>query len=76
MNKKIRNIGFRGLGLLALALALSGASFAQSAGRNAVTIRGQQQDVYYYPATGTRRTLACFLYRFALTIIANTRCRP
>lgn len=54
MNNTIRKIGFRGLGLVALALALSGASLAQSAGRNAVTIRGQQQDVYYYPATGAR----------------------
>ncbi len=54
MNKKIRNIGLRGIGLVTLVVALAGASFAQAAGRNAVTIRGQQQDIYYYPATGTK----------------------
>ena len=49
MNHTIRKIGFRSLGLL----ALSGASLAQSAGRNAVTIRGQQQDIYCnYSAQG------------------------
>ncbi|MBS1808036.1 MAG: hypothetical protein JST84_07585 [Acidobacteria bacterium] len=40
--------------MLALALTFSMTSFAQSAGRNAVTIRGQQQDVYFYPVTGAK----------------------
>lgn len=40
--------------LLLLTTSLT-VSFAQTAGRNAVTIRGQQQDVYFYPATGTRQ---------------------
>ncbi len=54
MNKKIRKIGFRGLSLLALALVLSGTALAQTAGHNAVTIRGQQQSLYYFPATGAK----------------------
>lgn len=54
MKNNIRNIGFRSTGLLALMLVFSAVALAQSAGRNAVTIRGQQQEVYYYPATGTK----------------------
>ena len=41
-----------GLSSLTLLCALSLAALAQTAGKNAVTIRGQQLDVYYYPASG------------------------
>ena len=49
MNLSIHKLSF---GALALAVALSFSAYAQTAGKNTVTIRGQQQDVYYYPATG------------------------
>ncbi len=51
MNLSIRKLSG---GALALLMALSVASFAQTAGKHAVAIRGQQQAVYYYPATGVR----------------------
>jgi dienelactone hydrolase len=38
----------------ALALSLSASSFAQTTGKNVVTVRGQKQEVYYYPATGEK----------------------
>lgn len=36
------------------ALALPMSSYAQSTGRNIVTIRGQKQEVYFYPSTGAK----------------------
>lgn len=48
------SLGARSLGSVALALMFSVASFAQTAGKIAVTVRGQPQEVYYYPATGPK----------------------
>ena len=39
---------------LAMVLALSAASLAQTMGKNVVTVRGQKQEIYYYPATGPK----------------------
>ena len=52
MNLSVRKFGLMSCGALTLLCVLSLASFAQTAGKNAVTIRGQQLDVYYYPAKG------------------------
>lgn len=41
-------------GALTLAMALSASSFAQTPGKNVVTVRGQKQEIYYYPATGEK----------------------
>lgn len=41
-------------GVLALTLTLSASSFAQTAGKKAVTVRGQKQEIYYYPVTGAK----------------------
>jgi len=38
----------------ALALSLSTLSFTESTGKKAVTVRGQKQEIYYYPATGAK----------------------
>lgn len=44
----------KNIGALALALALSASSFAQTSGKNVVTVRGQKQEIYYYPAAGAK----------------------
>lgn len=54
MKSSVRKSGSMSLGALAIALALSNSSFAQSPGKNFVSIRGRQQSVYYYPATGQK----------------------
>lgn len=54
MRSTVRKISLLSAGALALAVALSAQSFAQTAGRNVITIRGQRQEVYYYPATGAK----------------------
>ncbi len=46
--------GLISFGVLALTAALSVSSFGQAPGRNLVTVRGQNQEIYYYPATGTK----------------------
>ncbi|MGE0129281.1 MAG: AcvB/VirJ family lysyl-phosphatidylglycerol hydrolase [Blastocatellales bacterium] len=48
-----RKVGLS-IGALVLALSLSGSSFAQTSGRNVVAVRGQKQEIYYYPATGAK----------------------
>lgn len=60
----IRRSGPISLGILLLALASSASSLTGAAGpvatstpavgKNSVTIRGRQQEIYYYPATGAK----------------------
>ncbi len=54
MKLSIGKIGLMTFSVFGLALALSSFSFAQTSGKNVVTIRGQKQDIYFYPATGTK----------------------
>lgn len=54
MKLSIGKIGLMTFSVLVLTLAISNSSFAQTAGKNIVTIRGQKQDVYFYPATGPK----------------------
>lgn len=41
-------------GALAMMPALPASSVAQTPGKNIIAIRGQKQEIYYYPATGTK----------------------
>jgi len=50
----VRRFGFMSIGALTLAMVLSASSFAQNPGKNVVTVRGQKQEIYYYPATGEK----------------------
>jgi hypothetical protein len=50
----VRKFSLAPLGALGLALSLSASSFAQATGKNVVTVRGQKQEIYYYPATGAK----------------------
>jgi hypothetical protein len=54
MKSFLCKFGSMSLVALAVALALSVSSCAQSSGRNIVAIRGRQQLVYYYPASGQK----------------------
>ncbi|HEU0177996.1 MAG TPA: AcvB/VirJ family lysyl-phosphatidylglycerol hydrolase [Blastocatellia bacterium] len=56
MKLSVRKFSLLSFGALALALALwlLVSSFAQATCKTLVTVRGQKQEVYYYPATGTK----------------------
>ncbi|MGE0882776.1 MAG: alpha/beta hydrolase [Blastocatellales bacterium] len=47
-------IGLRVLAAVVLAFLFARLTAAQSPGRNLVSLRGQQAEIYYYPATGQR----------------------
>ena len=49
-----RKVSRLSAGALALLLVCAGSSFAQTPGKNVITIRGQPQAVYYYPAAGLK----------------------
>jgi dienelactone hydrolase len=49
-----RKFGGISVGALALTAALSASLFAQTAGKNVVAVRGQKQEIYYYPATSAK----------------------
>lgn len=54
MKTPLRRCAILGLFALSIMPLLACASFAQTAGRNVVAIRGHAVDVYYCPATSTR----------------------
>ena len=54
MKSTVRKFGFESIGALTLIMALSPSSFAQTPGKNVVTVRGQKQEIYYYPATSAK----------------------
>ena len=54
MKSSVPKSSLMSIGALTLAMAFSASSLAQTPGKNVVTVRGQKQEIYYYPATGEK----------------------